>query len=215
LQTCFKQIERFGFTKVQSYLFCYRPNCNKLFMHAPIITAKRRYSTNAQGYPKCPKYRNRRLCRCRVVVSAFAWPCTSSAGLSVVSQRCIRTDPAAVTESSTFDVWQPWPVFIAACLEWQTRCRMHHRSRAEVQMARDAMVVSQKYEEVLSAAQNQARFIAVAAPLSGDFLNAIGSLLVSIYRNEARWHLTAYYRLVASRCHKTSVHTYGVSVACS
>jgi len=43
-------------------------------------------------------------------------------------------------------------------------------------MVWDAPVVSQKYEEMLSAAQNQAeraRLIAVAAPHSSDFLNAI------------------------------------------
>jgi len=46
------------------------------------------------------------------------------------------------------------PVYTAACLEWQTRCgaAVPEPLRAGVQKVWDAVVVSQKYEEVLSAA---------------------------------------------------------------
>jgi len=70
------------------------------------------------------------------------------------------------------------PVYIADCLEWQTKCgaAVPDPSRAGAQKLWHAPAVNQKYEEVLSAAQNQAghaRLIVVAAPHSGDFLNAI------------------------------------------
>jgi len=50
------------------------------------------------------------------------------------------------------------PVYTMACLERRTRCgaAVLDQLRAGVQKVWDALVVSQKYEELLSATQNQA-----------------------------------------------------------
>jgi len=75
------------------------------------------------------------------------------------------------------------PVYIAACLEMadEMQCSSTGSIEGRGSEGMGCAVVSQKYEEVLSAAQNQARharLIAVAAPHSGDFLNVIPCSLV-------------------------------------
>ena len=70
------------------------------------------------------------------------------------------------------------PAFVTATVEWQTRSneRAPSPETAGAQKAWDSPLVSRKREEVLLAAQTpvgRARLIAVAAPHSGDFLNAV------------------------------------------
>ena len=97
------------------------------------------------------------------------------------------------------------PVYIAACLEWQSRCSVAVPDpvRASVQKAWDAPVMSRKYEEVLSAAQNQAgraRLIAVAAPHSGDFLNAVPCSSVGTRLDDTSLRIAVSLCLGASMC---------------
>jgi hypothetical protein len=97
------------------------------------------------------------------------------------------------------------PVYLAACMEWQTRCAaaVPDLARAGVQKAWDAPVVSRKYEEVMSAAQNQAgraRLIAAAAPHSGDFLHAVPCSSVGTRLDDTSLRIAVSLRLGANMC---------------
>jgi hypothetical protein len=97
------------------------------------------------------------------------------------------------------------PVYVAACLEWQTRCNaaVPEPARAGVQKAWDEPVVSRKREEVMSAAQNQAgraRLIAAAAPHSGDFLHAVPCSSVGTRLDDTSLRIAVSLRLGANMC---------------
>ena len=97
------------------------------------------------------------------------------------------------------------PVYIAACLEWQTRCgaAVPEPVRAGVQQAWDAPVVNRIREEVLSAAHNQAgraRPIAAAAPHSGDFLHPIPCSSIGTRLDGASLRIAVSLCLGATMC---------------
>jgi hypothetical protein len=90
-------------------------------------------------------------------------------------------------------------------MKWQTRCAaaVPDLARAGVQKAWDAPVVSRKYEEVMSAAQNQAgraRLNAAAAPHSGDFLHAVPCSSVGTRLDDTSLRIAVSLHLCANMC---------------